>query len=46
MKGEMKRRLDNHHHHRRHRRIHGCTSSVGNFMFGQDFLMHERSLES
>ena len=44
MKGEMKRRLDN--HHLNNRRILGCTPSVGNFIVGQDFLMHERFLES
>ena len=47
-KREMKRgrrRLEYHHNDSR-RRILGCTSSVGNFIHGQDSFMHEGSLES
>ena len=37
---------EKYHHHDSRRRVLGCTSSVGYFIFGQGSLMHERSLES
>ena len=36
---------EKYHHHHDSRRILGCISSVGCFIFSQDSLMHERSLE-